>query len=151
MSRFVKLALAGFVAAVATVPASAASFFELNFGLTGPRYDALVPLCDDRGVLIQIHSKFSHKETEFWASNLEIVGIDRIREVTFRPWNGAPQAIPRRFCHGIARVSDGSSHAIDYSILENSGWVGIGWGVEWCVAGLDRNWAYNPSCRMAKP
>ena len=151
MSRFVKLALAGFVAAVATVPASAASFFELNFGLTGPRYDALVPLCDDRGVLIQIHSKFSHKETEFWASNLEIVGIDRIREVTFRPWNGAPQAIPRRFCHGIARVSDGSSHAIDYSILENSGWVGIGWGVEWCVAGLDRNWAYNPPCRMAKP
>jgi len=151
MSRFVKLALAGFVAAVATVPASAASFFELNFGLTGPRYDALVPLCDDRGVLIQIHSKFSHKEAEFWASNLEIVGIDRIREVTFRPWNGAPQAIPRRFCHGIARLSDGSSHAIDYSILENSGWVGIGWGVEWCVAGLDRNWAYNPSCRMSKP
>ena len=152
MSRFLKIALAGFIAAVATVPASAASFFELNFGLSGPRYDALVPLCDDPGVLIQIHSKFSHKESEFWNSNLEIVGIDRIRQAAaFRPWTGAPQAIPRRFCHGIARVSDGSSHAIDYSILENSGWLGVGWGVEWCVVGLDRNWAYNPSCRMARP
>ena len=151
MSRFLNIALAVFLAAIAATPASAASFFELNFGLFGPRYDALVPLCDDRGVLIQIHSKFSHKETEFWASNLEIVGIDRIRQVAFRPWDGAPQAIPRRFCHGIARVSDGSSRVIDYSILENSGWLGVGWGVEWCVVGLDRNWAYNPSCRMARP
>jgi hypothetical protein len=38
-----------------------------------------------------------------------------------------------------------------YSIQETTGWLGIGWGVEWCVAGLDRNWAYNPACRMAQP
>jgi len=25
------------------------------------------------------------------------------------------------------------------------------WGVEWCVVGLDRNWAYNPTCKMAQP
>jgi hypothetical protein len=149
--RFLGIALAGLVAAASATPAAAASWFELNFGLSGPRYDALVPLCDDRGVLIQIHSKFSHKEGEFWNSNLEILGIDRIREVAFRPWAGAPQAVPRRFCNGVARVSDGSKHAISYSILENTGWLGVGWGVEWCVAGLDRNWAYNPSCRMAKP
>jgi len=43
------------------------------------------------------------------------------------------------------------SHAIHYSILETSGWLGVGWGVEWCVVGLDRNWAYNPACRMARP
>jgi len=35
-----------------------------------------------------------------------------------------------------------------YSILETTGWLGIGWGIEWCVVGLDRNWAYNPACRM---
>ena len=31
--------------------------------------------------------------------------------------------------------------------------VGIGatFGVEWCVVGLDRNWAYNPFCKMAQP
>ena len=151
MSRFLAFSLAGLLSLFAAAPASAANWFELNFGLSGPRYDALVPLCDDRGVLIQIHSKFSHKEGEFWASNLELVGIDRIREVNFRPWTGAPQAIPRRFCNGVARVSEGSIRPIHYSILENSGWLGIGWGVEWCVVGLDRNWAYNPSCRMARP
>jgi hypothetical protein len=151
MRRFHQLALAGILGLACVAPASAASWFELNFGLFGPRYDALVPLCDDRGVLIQIHSKFSHKESEFWASNLEIVGIDRIREASFRPWQGAPQAIPRRFCNGIAHTSDGARHPIHYSILENTGWLGVGWGVEWCVVGLDRNWAYNPSCRMARP
>jgi len=26
--------------------AHAANIFELNFGLSGPRYDAIVPLCD---------------------------------------------------------------------------------------------------------
>jgi hypothetical protein len=29
--------------------------------------------------------------------------------------------------------------------------VGATWGVEWCVVGLDRNWAYNPACQMARP
>jgi len=24
-------------------------------------------------------------------------------------------------------------------------------GVNFCVAGLDRNWAYNPECRSARP
>jgi hypothetical protein len=151
MNRSLKLVLAGLLAVTAVAPASAASWFELNFGLSGPRYDALVPLCDDPGVLNQISSKFGQKETEFWNSNLEIVGIERIRQAAFRPWVGAPQAIPRRFCHGVARVSDGSRHVVRYSILENSGWLGIGWGVEWCVVGLDRNWAYNPACHVAQP
>jgi len=29
--------------------------------------------------------------------------------------------------------------------------IGMDWGVNFCVAGLDRNWAYNPSCRSAQP
>ena len=115
MRRYLGM-LAGLVVAC-TTQANAASWFELNFGLSGPRYDALVPLCDHPGVLSEIHAKFGHKETEYWASNLEIVGIDRIREVAFRPWRGAPQAIPRRFCNGIALTSDGARHAIHYSIL----------------------------------
>jgi hypothetical protein len=130
-------------------PAAAASWFELNFGLSGPRYDATVPLCDDPGVIGQISSKFAHKEGEFWNSNLGIVGMDRIRESAFRPW--ASQAIPRRFCSALARISDGTRRPVHYSINETGGWLGVGWGVEWCVVGLDRNWAYNPACRMAKP
>jgi hypothetical protein len=147
--RFI-LALAGCIAVLASAgPASAASWFELNFGLFGPRYDALVPLCDHPGVLGQISGKFGHKESEYWNSQLEIRSIERVREAAFRPW--AAQSIPRRFCSGVARVSDGTRHAVHYSIAETSSWLGVFWGVEWCVVGLDRNWAYNPACLMAKP
>ena len=27
--------------------------------------------------------------------------------------------------------------------------IGANWGVEWCVVGVDRNWAYNPACKAA--
>ena len=130
-------------------PAAAANWFEQNFYLSGPRYDATVPLCEDPSVLRQIASKFSHKEGEFWNSNLAILGIDRIRETAWRPW--AAQAIPRRFCSGVAVINDGSKRPIHYSVNETGSWLGVTWGVEWCVVGLDRNWAYNPACRMARP
>jgi hypothetical protein len=151
MNRILSLVSACFFAIITTAPVSAASWFELNFGLSGPRYDALVPLCDDPGVLNQIRSKFGQKESEFWNSNLAILGVDRIQQAAFRPWRKATQSIPRRYCHGLAHVSDGSRHIVHYAILENSGWLGVGWGVEWCVAGLDRDWSYSPNCRMARP
>ena len=46
-----KIAFAGALALLSLAqPAAAASWFELNFGLSGPRYDANVPLCDDPAV-----------------------------------------------------------------------------------------------------
>jgi hypothetical protein len=130
-------------------PANAASWLEMNFYLSGPRYDAVVPLCNDPGVFGFISSKFADKEGEYWNSNLAIVGFERVRETAFRPWGA--QAIPRRFCHGVALVSDGRKRRVHYSIVETSGEIGAGWGVEWCVVGLDRNWAYSPACRVARP
>jgi hypothetical protein len=29
--------------------------------------------------------------------------------------------------------------------------ISMTWGVEFCVHGLDRNWAFNPACQMARP
>jgi hypothetical protein len=128
---------------------TAAGFLEKNFWLSGPRYDAVVPLCEEGGPLERIQSRFSTREGRFWHSNLEIVGFEKVREVAFRPW--VADAIPRRFCKAVALVSDGVKRPIYYSIGEDSGMIGASWGVEWCVVGLDRNWAYNPSCRMARP
>ena len=48
-------------------------------------------------------------------------------------------------------ISDGSKHAVNYYIGEDIGFIGQTWGVTWCVVGLDRNWAYNPHCKMARP
>lgn len=127
----------------------AANLLELNFWLSGPRYEAVVPLCDEPGPLAMIQSRFGQKEHRFWNSDLQIVGFERIREVSFMPW--ASGTIPRRFCTGKVLVNDGHVRSIHYSIAEDTGIIGAKYGVEWCVTGLDRNWAFNPACKMAKP
>ena len=143
------LALAVVAAAMPAGPASAASILELNFWLSGPRYDGVLPPCDSPAALDTIASRFAQKEGRFWNSNLTIQGYERIRETAFRPW--APNTIPRRFCSALALVSDGLKHPVHYSIAETTGMIGASWGVEWCVVGLDRNWAYSPACKMARP
>ena len=38
-----------------------------------------------------------------------------------------------------------------YDIGEDLGMIGWGYGVEWCVVGLDRNHAYEPACGALRP
>ncbi|HEX3162301.1 MAG TPA: hypothetical protein VHQ92_06965 [Pseudolabrys sp.] len=141
------LLIASLLLAGALTPASAAGLLEKGLYLTGPRYDGVLPPCE--AALGTISSRFSEKEGRFWNSDLQIVGFDAVREIAFRPW--ASQTIPRRFCTAVAMVSDGRRHTVHYSIGEDTGIIGLTWGVEWCVVGLDRNWAYNPACKMARP
>jgi hypothetical protein len=141
--------LGGLFAALAAAPAGAANPFEMNFWLSGPRYDGVLPPCEYRYALERIQTRFATKEGRFWNSDLRIVSFDQIRETAFRPW--APQTIPRRFCSAIALTSDGQRRPVHYSIAEDTGMIGTSWGVEWCVVGTDRNWAYNPNCAMARP
>jgi hypothetical protein len=131
------------------VPAAAASWLEMNFYLSGPRYDGLLPDCADPAALGKISSRFSEKEGRFWNSDLAIVQYEHVRETAFRPW--AANTIPRRFCSAVVLVSDGLRRTVHYSIGEDTGMIGMTWGVEWCVVGLDRNVAYNPRCKMARP
>ena len=144
---------AGFLAAAmlaGTVgPGDSAGFFEKNFYMSGPRYSADVPLCTDSWPLGKIRSTFRTKEGRFWNSDLSIVEFANVREIAFRPW--APGAIPRRFCRADALISDGVKRPVYYSIIEDGGLIGATYGVDWCVVGLDRNWSFNPACKMAKP
>lgn len=158
--------------------AKAANFFEKNFWLSGPNYSGDVPACDTPSALSRIQSQFSTTESRFWNSSLKIDSFDRVREVAFRPWG--EEAIPRRFCSADVVVSGiegtptftsegayGSGqykagqpsaktvtprrHKVWYSIVEDGGFIGFSWGVDWCVEGLDRSWTYVPNCRMARP
>jgi hypothetical protein len=143
----VALALALGVASVSS--AHAANWLEKNFWLSGPRYDRVMPSCDYPQALSRIAGNFDGKEGRFWNSDLRIVGFEDIRETAVLPW--AAQSIPRRFCSGTVLINDGLRHKIYYSIGEDTGMIGMDWGVNFCVVGLDRNWAYNPACRAAKP
>ena len=138
--------LAGSVIA-GLIPAQAANFLEKGIYMTGPRYDGDLPACE--AGLSTVASRFALKESRFWNSNLEILDFERVREVAYRPW--AAGTIPRRFCTAVARVSDGKKHTVNYVIGEDTAEIGWSWGVEFCVVGLDRNWAYNPRCKMALP
>ena len=149
LGRIISLGFAlAFAAALAT-PSHAANVLEKNFWLPGPDYERDMPACDYRPALDRIIGNFRTKEARFWNSELQIVGIERIRETAVLPW--AAQSIPRRFCSGVALISDGVRHEIYYSIGEDTGMVGANFGVNFCVVGLDRNWAYGPACRAAKP
>jgi hypothetical protein len=128
-------------------PAEAANPLELNFWLSGPRYDGRVAEC--QRALGTITSQFQEKESRFWNSSLQITAYGQVHETAFRPWQS--DNIPRRYCSADVMLSDGKPHVVHYSIIEDGGFAGFGQGVEWCVTGLDRNWAYNPSCKAARP
>ena len=142
-------ALAALAAVSPASTALAANWVEENFYLQGPHYEGVLPPCDAQAALGKIVSRFGDKESVFWNSSLKISGFDQIREIAFRPW--AANTIPRRFCSAIVHISDGSKRPLHYSISEDTGMIGQSFGVEWCVVGLDRNWAYNPSCKLAQP
>ena len=112
-------------------------------------YTANLPPCDDSGVLSKITSRFEQKESGYWNSALQIGGYDRIRQIGFRA-NGLGY-IPRRYCIARAQLSDSKWHTVIYQIAEDLGIIGWGYGVEWCVVGLDRNLAYAPGCQAVRP
>ncbi len=149
LGRTACFALALAMSAVSFTQPRAASWLEKSFWMSGPNYDRVMPACDFPGALDRIISNFRQKEYSFWNSQLRIVGIEDIRETAELPW--AAQSIPRRFCSGAALINDGSRHEIYYSIAEDTGMIGMDWGVNFCVTGLDRDWAYNPACRAARP
>jgi hypothetical protein len=148
-NRWLVSALAVWLAALSATNAHAANWLEKNFWLSGPRYDGILPSCDAQAALSKIASRFNMKENDFWHSDLRIIAFDKIRETAFRPWAG--NNIPRRYCSALVDISDGRRTAVHYSIGEDTGMIGSSWGVEWCVVGLDRNWSFNPACKMAMP
>ncbi len=147
--RIASLALGLVFSVISLSQPRAANWFEKNFWLPGPEYFRDMPACDFRPALDRIIGNFLTKETRFWDSELKIVGIEHIRETAVLAW--AAQSIPRRFCSGTALMSNGLRHPIYYSIGEDTGMIGMDFGVNFCVVGLDRNWAYGPACRAARP
>jgi hypothetical protein len=117
-------------------------------------YTGLLPSCDDPAVLEKIHARFVSREETYWKSGLRFFSLDHIRTIANRPHG--KDYIPRRFCTGVVMLSDAKKRRIDYVIGEDlgitgSGFFGPNWNVNWCVQGLDRNMAYAPECRMARP
>src|ERR1700709_2424415 len=118
--------------------AQAANPLELNFWLSGPRYDGRVAECER--ALGTITSQFQEKESTYWNSSLTITAYGRIHETAFRPWQS--DNIPRRYCTADVMLSDGKMRTVHYAIVEDGGFAGFGQGVAWCVTGLATHCAH---------
>lgn len=105
--------------------------------------------CDDTLVLWKARYHFDDKEYQYWNPPLHITGITDIKEIGYRT-NGVAY-IPRRYCLGTAMISDGVPRQIIYQVQQSLGFAGASIGVEMCVVGLDRNFAYSPACSVLRP
>jgi len=116
-----------------------------------------LPACDDPSILDRIRSRFDQTEQVYWGGAHAIAAYDRDHETGFRA-NGLSY-IPRRYCVARAFMADPRTGAPDptrfrtvvYDIIADAGMIGSGWGVEWCVVGLDRMRAYAPDCLVLRP
>lgn len=112
-------------------------------------YSGNIATCEDSGILGTIQSHFAQKESEFWHSSLTIASFDRVHQYALRA--DGKSYIPRRYCTARALLSDNKYRQVTYWVGERLGMIGLGSGVEFCVAGLDRNFAYAPGCRAVRP
>ncbi|WP_020177817.1 hypothetical protein [Methylopila sp. M107] len=112
-------------------------------------FTGALPACNDPGVEAHVISGFAATEREYWASDLALSPFVAPREIDYRPWGG--EFIPRRFCEAKVVTNDGRKRVVVYNIREDQGFASIGYGVEWCVTGIDRHYSYAPRCKMAAP
>jgi hypothetical protein len=144
--RVFALSLLSLLVLVTTAPAHDVTLPAENWVKS---YSGEVPACSDPEVLRTIQYRFIQRETGFWNSDLRIDHIDRVGQVALRPWGA--DFIPRRFCQARAFLNNDRRHTLTYSIIEDGSIMGITWGVQWCVVGLDRNMHFAPECRAARP
>jgi hypothetical protein len=108
-----------------------------------------LPACDDAGVLGEIQWRFRNRESEFWQTGLEIAHFDSVAERGYR--SAGEDYIPRRFCQAKAMLNDQGVRSVAYTIDQDLGFLGLSYGVHWCVVGLDRHDANEIACRMLQP
>src|ERR1700732_2847646 len=111
-------------------------------------YDGVLPACGDPAVFERIQGRCHDRESEFWNTGLEILGFENVKEIGYKT-NGEDY-IPRRYCTARAYLNDEKSRQVSYSINEDLGIIGFGFGVEWCVGGLGRNGVFAPNSNIER-
>lgn len=107
------------------------------------------PACDEDAVLRRITAHFDQAEARYWHTGVRMAQITQARETAFRDWD--PKIIATRYCSGTAYLSDGSRYGLVYWLRSEQGFAGVGWGVQFCLVGRDRDYSYAPHCRNLRP
>ena len=105
--------------------------------------------CDNSGAIARIEGQWRTTTNAYWHVDLQILSVDRIRELSLR--GDGTEYIPKRYCIARAHMSDDSVHTLIYRTEESLGIIGFGDGIEYCLVGLDRNFAFSPACSSLRP
>lgn len=136
-SGSIVLAAAGFVAVLGAARPAAAS----------PAQDRL-PACESPAVL---HAAMAHiaAADAAYRGGVTIQSISRIEQTGYGEPLGS--LLAQRYCSGQATLSDGRSHNVYFRIAEGRGLLGLTWGVQACLPGLDKWYVYDGRCEAIRP
>lgn len=110
--------------------------------------DPRLPECTAASVQSAVAGSVASARRDYY-NGRTILGIDEIQEVGYKVNSTSP--IARRYCRGKANLSDGSFQSVHYMVEENSGFLGISWNVEACLAPLDKWHVYGAYCSTTRP
>ncbi|MCP4316466.1 MAG: hypothetical protein GY789_10735 [Hyphomicrobiales bacterium] len=107
--------------------------------------------CESAHIHREITRRFRTLEFNVLHAGLKIEDIFEVRENGF---NYTPrtevQLIARRFCQGRVSMNDGKTRSIWFLIERGQGFAGVGYNVEFCIAGLDPWHIYGAYCRSVR-
>jgi len=138
----------------ATISGAAAQGWPQGFPwyplLDDPRLGALerTPPCTDQALADRIVGRFNAVEETYWGGRIAMRDVVALREVATRDRTEA--LVARRWCHGTAVFADGVRRRIVVELGANTGHLGVGYGLSYCIHGLDRHWTYAPACRVLR-
>jgi len=120
--------------------------------LSAPAYawtnDAL-PGCGNGDVVSRIVERAAWAEHNTWHRGWIIHSVHRIHETALK--DRGPSRIDRRYCLGVADLTNGRRMQIAYLIEAGMGFAGIGWRVEFCMPPEDPWRVYDAWCKAIRP
>lgn len=149
MKHFLAALVAGLALASGTASAQDNSYPAQTWTVPYSGKLSEFPACETESIRALVSRRFTDTRREYWSEPTQILSITDVQTIGFRP--EGQSYIPRLYCEGVATTNDGVKRRVVYSIVEEGGMSGIGYGVDWCVVGLDPNNAYAPACRAALP
>lgn len=128
---------------LAVLPAGSAHSQIYRIPLKDP-----LPACTNEKVLKKIVKRFNWAERKTWHRGFDMVGVNRPH--LHHDHGFKASLIDRRYCHGYAHLTNGKTHRVYYVIEQDMGLAGFGWGVTFCVSGLDPWRIYDGNCRVLR-
>lgn len=107
-----------------------------------------IPTCEDSSVKNAVKRQIA-AAIPLYYDDRRIDDMLKIRQSGY--WVGRPSPLARRYCHAQAILSDGSHQTLYYQVTEHSGFLGLSWGVDACLQGLDRWRVFDGNCRRVRP